>query len=96
MDVKEKLAKIVCEAMEADGCIGHCNHPPCFAVEGVVTALIANGVTVKDGCYCCRDSQNMTLTIRNELVNGVNTGWLGGYLPARFCPFCGRRLPKGE
>ena len=44
----EKLVDIVCDAMEADGCIGHCNHPPCFAVERVVNALIANGVTVQD------------------------------------------------
>lgn len=46
MDVRKKLVEIVCDAMEADGCIGHCNHPPCFAVERVVNALIANGVTV--------------------------------------------------
>ena len=43
---KEKLTNIVCEAME-DGCIGHCNYPPCFQVERVVNALIANGVTVQ-------------------------------------------------
>ena len=42
---KEKLTNIVCEAME-DGCIGHCNHPPCFQVERVVNALIANSMTV--------------------------------------------------
>ena len=97
---KEKLTNIVCEAME-DGCIGHCNHPPCFQVERVVNALIANGVTVQelDGCIRCKDSQQMTVTISNKLVDGVNTGWLGGNLPARFCPFCGRILPqppKGE
>ena len=43
----EKLTNIVCEAME-DGCIGRCNHPPCFKVEQVVNALIANGVTVQE------------------------------------------------
>ena len=46
MDIREKLVDIVCDAME-DGCIGHCNHPPCFQVERVVNALIANGVTVQ-------------------------------------------------
>lgn len=70
MDVREKLVEIVCDAMEADGCIGHCNHPPCFAVERVVNALSAHGVTVqewisvkdrlpeKSGEYivCCDDS----------------------------------------
>ena len=44
---KERLTNIVCEAME-DGCIGHCNYPPCFRVECVVNALIANGVTVQE------------------------------------------------
>ena len=43
--VKEKLVEIVCEGME-DGCVGHCNHPPCFQVERVVNALLENGVTV--------------------------------------------------
>ena len=48
MDVREKLVEIVCDAMERDGCIGHCNHSPCFEVERVVNALIANGVTVQE------------------------------------------------
>lgn len=48
MDVRKKLVKIVCDVMEADGCIGHCNHSPCFEVELVVNALIANGVTVQE------------------------------------------------
>ena len=63
MDVRKKLVEIVCDVMESDGCIGHCNHSPCFEVERVVNALIDNGVTVqewvsvddrlpdKDGCY---------------------------------------------
>lgn len=48
MDVMEKLIEIVCDAMESDGCIGHCNHPPCFEVERVVNALIDSGVTVQE------------------------------------------------
>ena len=57
--------------------------------------LIANGVTVRelDGCCRCKDTSEMTVTISNKLVDGVRTGWLGGNLPARYCPFCGRRLP---
>ena len=47
MDVREKLVEIVCDAMESDGCIGHCNHSPCFEVERVVNALIDNGITVQ-------------------------------------------------
>lgn len=48
MDVREKLMEIVCDAMESDGCVGHCNNSPCFEVERVVNALIANGVTVQE------------------------------------------------
>ena len=48
MDVREKLVKIICDVMETDGCICHCNHPPCFEVERGVNALIANGVTVQE------------------------------------------------
>ena len=40
--------EIVCDVMESDGCIGHCNHSPCFEVERVVNALIDNGVTVQE------------------------------------------------
>ena len=70
-------------------------------IEAVADYLLDSGVTVQelDGCIRCKDSQQMTVTISNKLVDGVNTGWLGGNLPARFCPFCGRRLPqppKGE
>ena len=48
MYVREKLVEIVCDAMERDGCIGHCNNSPCFEVERVVNALIANGVTLQE------------------------------------------------
>ena len=48
MDVREKLVEIVCDALESDGCIGHCNYSPCFEVERVVNALIDNGVTVQE------------------------------------------------
>ena len=48
MDVRKKLVEIVCDVMESDGCIGHCNYSPCFEVERVVNALIDNGVTVQE------------------------------------------------
>lgn len=52
-----------------------------------------------NGCCRCKDTSEMTVLISNKLIAGVRTGWLGGTLPAKFCPFCGRRLhqpPKGE
>ena len=49
----EKLIELVCDAIE-DGCIGHCNHPPCYQVERVVNHLIANGVTIPVRCGECK------------------------------------------
>lgn len=42
----EKLTELVCDVLE-DGCIGHCNHPPCWKVTHAVDCLIANGVTIQ-------------------------------------------------
>ena len=108
---KEKLVELICDAkcdidricIESDWC-DDCpaeNGEANCREEYIADHLIANGVTVQelDGCIRCKDSQQMTVTISNKLVDGVNTGWLGGNLTARFCPFCGRRLPqppKGE
>ena len=101
MDVREKLVEIVCDAMEADGCIGHCNHPPCFAVERVVNALSAHGVTVQECghweddhgdyvCSCCHTA------FTDDLI------WLvrGESNEPNYCPNCGAKMmpqpPKGE
>ena len=43
MDMKEKLVDLLCDVME-DGCIGHCNYPPCYQVETAANHLIANGI----------------------------------------------------
>ena len=47
MDVREKLVELMCDVLE-DGCIGHCNHPPCWKVTHAVDGLIAHGVTVQE------------------------------------------------
>ena len=91
MDVREKLVELIDEIIEL--------YPS--ELEKLADGLIAHGVTVQelDGCCRCKDTSEMTVTISNKLVAGVRTGWLGGNLPARYCPFCGRRLPqppKGE
>ena len=65
MDVREKLVEIVCDAMERDGCIGHCNNSPCFEVERVVNTLIANGVTVVE---TDRDENTVTFEQRKGKV----------------------------
>ena len=66
MDVREKLVEIVCDAMERDGCIGHCNNSPCFEVERVVNTLIANGVTVVE---TDRDENTVTFEQRKGKVS---------------------------
>ena len=48
MDVRKKLVDIVCDATQINGCIHSCNHPPCAMVQGIVDALIENGVTVQE------------------------------------------------
>ena len=92
MDVREKLVEIIQNSV--GGCARHW-------AEVIADGLIAKGVTVQelDGCYRCKDTSEMTISISNKLIAGVRTGWLGGNLPAKFCPFCGRSLPqppKGE
>lgn len=106
MDVREKLVEIVCDAMEADGCIGHCNHPPCFAVERVVNALSAHGVTVQEcghwisltecanaGVYC---------SVCHKKVYKEDYAWCNrkNKLRSDYCPHCGAKMmlqpPKGE
>ena len=97
MDVREKLVELIRNAFAAygDGITG------CTKEEFFADFIAGDGVTAQqlDGCFRCKDSQKMTVTISNKLIDGLNTGWLGGNLPARYCPFCGRRLPqppKGE
>lgn len=95
MDVREKLVELLTDFYGCD--------PMYYDVVAFAIAqyLIDRGVTVQelDGCYRCKDTSEMTISISNKLIAGVRTGWLGGNLPAKFCPFCGRSLPqppKGE
>jgi hypothetical protein len=46
MTDKKKLTDIICEGLEADGCIAHCNHPPCSACERIADNLIENNVVI--------------------------------------------------
>lgn len=53
MTMREKLIKLICEAIEACECIGHCNNPPCWRVKLAVDSLIANGVEIPVHCCDC-------------------------------------------
>lgn len=46
------------------------------------------------GCIRCEDSVGMVVTVISQLKDGITSGWLGGNLPAKFCPFCGRKLEE--
>lgn len=52
--MREKLNKLMCEALETDECVGHCNHPPCWKVKLAVDSLIANGVEIPVRCKDCK------------------------------------------
>ena len=106
MDVREKLVELLDKANSA--CVGTDCFEGCkFYMENdclyklMADVMIENGVTVQGvgGCCRCKGTSEMMVAISNKLVAGVRTGWLGGNLPARYCPFCGRKLPqppKGE
>ena len=53
MGMREKLIELICDSMQ-DGCVGWCNHPPCYRVERVANNLIANGVTIPVRCKECK------------------------------------------
>lgn len=45
------------------------------------------------GCERCQNSAEMIITITNKVKDTTATcQWLGGHLPAKYCPFCGRKL----
>ena len=96
MDVREKLVEIVCDAMERDGCIGHCNNSPCFEVERVVNALIANGVTVQEcGNWKYYHKQNKAVCTSCSFERDLDAN----FGKAIACPNCGAYMsqpPKGE
>ena len=106
MDVREKLVDIVCDAMESDGCIGHCNHSPCFEVERVVNALIDNGVTVQECGYwvSLTDCANAGVycSVCHKKVYKEDYAWCNrkNKLRSDYCPHCGAKMtpqpPKGE
>ena len=105
MDVREKLVELMCDVLE-DGCIGHCNHPPCWKVTHAVDGLIAHGVTVQEcghwisltecanaGVYC---------SVCHKKVYNEDYAWCNrkNKLRSDYCPHCGAKMmpqpPKGE
>ena len=45
------------------------------------------------GCVRCDNSAEMLIAITNKPKDtNARCQWLGGHLPAIYCPFCGRKL----
>lgn len=43
---REKLIELICDNLQVDGCIAHCNYPPCDKCKTIADHLLANGVIV--------------------------------------------------
>ena len=57
--------------------------------------IYINGI-LRD-CERCRGSAEMLITITNNVKDpNAKSKWLGGHLPAIYCPFCGRKLRKED
>lgn len=37
MDKREKLIELICDNLQVDGCIAHCNYPPCDKCKNTAT-----------------------------------------------------------
>ena len=44
--MRDKLIDLICESIQTDECISHCNHPYCIKCESISDHLIANNVFV--------------------------------------------------
>lgn len=87
MDVREKLVELIFKSL--------CRHihKSCKLAENIADDLIADGVTVQelDGCEYCNGlpfSQTEDFTMPNASKKDYDI------VTIRFCPMCGRRLPK--
>lgn len=50
-----------------------------------------------DACERCKNSAEMLVIVKNKVKDtSAKVKWLGGQLPAKFCPFCGRKLNLKE
>ena len=45
---KDRLMELICDKIQDDDCISHCNFPPCSKCMYIADYLIANGVTVNE------------------------------------------------
>ena len=104
MDVKEKLVELLNEVQET----GVNEIPAGFGCtrqyitnERVAAHLISHGVTVHDldGCEFCNDHNGIGSRDEDIYISGnilrIDIGcYAYSQVEIKFCPMCGRRLPK--
>lgn len=88
---REEAIKVLAKELAIETANGHQRFVDAFNLA--IAALREQEKRSKE-CYYCKDSARMTVSISNKLVDGVNSGWIGGNWPATFCPKCGRRLEE--
>lgn len=106
MDVREKLAELICRFF---GGLSVSDITPPYGYENLADFMMSNGVTVQelDGCeYCKEDSEGYrkmigAFSITNPFHGNVWNIETRNCKPRQiyFCPMCGRKLlqpPKGE
>lgn len=93
--MRENLNKLICDSME-NGCVGWCNHPPCYRVERVVDHLIANDVIIqKHGqwenivnfgdCNCFGYCSNCKTEHRADNITALKMTY-------KHCRWCGAKM----
>lgn len=96
--MREKLIELLCEAMQTDDCVGHCDSN-CGRVETTADHLIANGVTVRDKGEW-NDSGRLVFEDGSKAIVHTECGcaltekeYSSFYW--NFCPLCGADMRKG-
>ena len=46
MTALERIQEIVCEGLQSEDCIAHCNYPPCLHCTAITTNLINSGIVI--------------------------------------------------
>lgn len=95
--MREKLIELLCEAMQTDDCVGHCNSN-CGRVENTADHLIENGVTVREKGSHVKRAVSKTYSENGELISvqyKTFCPFCGLVCDTLFCPYCGADMTKG-
>ena len=41
--MRDRLIELICEAIQEDNCVAHCNYPPCNKCKSIADHLLSNG-----------------------------------------------------